>query len=95
MLSKHYKVILFSGRDEICQGQTEAWLKKWAIPWEELYMRPVGDMRKDNIIKRELYDTHIAGQYNVIFVLDDRNQVVDMWRNELGLKVLQVAEGNF
>ena len=31
---------------------------------------------------------------NVLFILDDRNGVVEMWRS-LGLKCLQVAEGNF
>jgi len=29
-----------------------------------------------------------------LFVLDDRDQVVNMWR-EQGFKCLQVAEGNF
>ena len=33
-------------------------------------------------------------KYNVHFVLDDRQQVVDMWRS-LGLTVFQVAEGDF
>jgi hypothetical protein len=28
-------------------------------------------------------------------VLDDRNQVVDMWRNDLGLTCLQVDWGDF
>ena len=30
----------------------------------------------------------------ILFVLDDRSQVVKMWR-ELGLTCLQVADGNF
>lgn len=54
-----------------------------------------GDNRKDSIVKRELYEKYIEGKYLIRFVLDDRNQMVDMWRNELGLKCLQVAEGNF
>ena len=33
-------------------------------------------------------------KYNIKYVIDDRNQVVKMWR-ELGLTVLQVADGNF
>lgn len=31
----------------------------------------------------------------VKFVLDDRNQVVDMWRKDLGLTCLQVDYGDF
>lgn len=50
--------------------------------------------RKDVVIKRELFDRYIRDNYQVLFVLDDRNQVVDMWR-ELGLKCLQVAPGDF
>jgi hypothetical protein len=57
-------------------------------------MRSEYDMRKDSIVKEEIYRQEILGRYNVWLVLDDRNQVVDMWRN-LGLRVLQVAPGNF
>ena len=63
------------------------------IPYT-LFMRGEGDMRKDSIIKRELFDEHIAGKFNVLFVLDDRNQVVDTWRS-MGLTCFQVADGNF
>lgn len=59
-----------------------------------LFMRATADMRKDSIVKRELFDAHIAGKYNVVFCLDDRNQVVDFWR-EIGLTAFQVAPGNF
>jgi predicted kinase len=52
------------------------------------------DMRKDSIIKRELFDAFIAGKYYITLVLDDRNQVVEGWR-EMGLTCFQVAEGNF
>jgi hypothetical protein len=50
--------------------------------------------RKDAIMKEELYRQHIEGKYNIKFVLDDRQQVVDMWRG-LGLTVFQVDEGDF
>lgn len=88
------QVILFSGRDSICRTETEAWLYDNNIPYDALYMRPEGDSRKDSIIKAELFDAHIRGKYDVLFVLDDRNQVVDMWRG-LGLKCLQVEPGDF
>lgn len=90
-----YPIILLSGRDSSCKEKTKEWLERESIPYNELYMRPAGDNRKDSIVKRELYEQNIKGRYNVAFVLDDRNQVVDMWRNELGLKCLQVAEGDF
>lgn len=90
-----YEVILFSGRDEVCRGKTESWLAINGIPYKELHMRAKDDMRKDSIVKKELYEKYVAGKYNVMFVLDDRDQVVSMWRHELGLPVFQVNEGNF
>jgi predicted kinase len=87
-------VILLSGRDEMCRPETETWLGVYDIAYDVLYMRPEGDQRKDRIVKKEIFDREIRGKYNVLFVLDDRNQVVDMWR-ELGLTCYQVAPGNF
>ena len=60
-----------------------------------LEMRREKDGRQDAIVKRELFDTHILGKYYVEFVLDDRNQVVDLWRNDLGLTCFQVNYGDF
>jgi hypothetical protein len=45
--------------------------------------------------KREIFDEHIRDKYYVETCIDDRNQVCKMWRYELGLNVLQVAEGDF
>lgn len=87
-------VIVMSGRDASCRAITEKWLNDNNIVWDTLLMREEGDMRKDSIVKRELFDTYIAGHYFIEYVLDDRQQVVDMWR-DMGLKCLQVAPGNF
>lgn len=88
-------IIFLSGRDESGRELTENWLKQWVpVQYAGLYMRPAGDMRKDSIVKRELFDEHIRGKYNVLGVLDDRKQVVKMWREELGLLVLHVDEGD-
>lgn len=93
--SEDYKVILLSGRKDTYREQTERWLKAQAIEYDALFMRQADDDRKDVILKHEMYEREIKGKYNVWFVLDDRNQVVNMWRNELGLTCLQVAEGDF
>lgn len=60
----------------------------------QLFMRKTDDFRKDAIIKEEIYRENIEGQYNVLCVLDDRNQVVEFWRS-LGLTCFQVAPGDF
>jgi Straboviridae polynucleotide kinase len=88
------KIIVVSGRDEVCRPETEKWLRENWIDYEELFMRPEGDFRKDSIVKEEIFFRDIAPKYCVRGVLDDRNQVVAMWRG-LGLLCLQVADGNF
>lgn len=88
------KIVVMSGRDGECEEVTRDWLLEHLQVPHELYMRAVGDQRKDNIVKRELFDAHVRNRFNVQFVLDDRNQVVEMWRS-LGLRCLQVAPGDF
>lgn len=90
------RVVVMSGRDEVCREETAEWITRFtSLPDDTLlYMRPMGDMRKDSTVKEELFDTYIRDKYNVSVVFDDRQQVVDMWRS-LGLRVWQVAEGNF
>lgn len=86
--------IVMSGRDASCKDITVKWLEDGGIPFDEIHMRPEGDMRPDNIVKAELFDKYVRDNYDVQFVLDDRQQVVDMWRS-MGLTCLQVAEGDF
>lgn len=88
-------VVIMSGRDAICYEDTLTSLEIAGVPVHELHMRAEGDMRKDNIIKRELFDTHIRHRFNVVGVFDDRQQVVDMYRDELKIPVYQVAFGDF
>ena len=54
-----------------------------------------GDMRfmPDEILKKKMLDEFVDID-DVLFVVDDRQKVVDMWR-DLGLVVLQPAPGNF
>ena len=89
-----YYIFIVSGRKHECREQTEVWLHKHRVPYNELYMREDGDNRNDAIVKREIFETYIDPIANVQFVLDDRNRVVKMWR-EIGLKCLQVADGDF
>lgn len=88
-------IFYFSGRSEEYREQTCRWLQVHDLDLEEtLAMRPAGDNRKDCIVKREMFEKHVRGQYNVHCVFDDRNQVVELWR-ELGLTCFQVADGDF
>jgi len=87
-------VILVSGREGKYREPTLKFLENNGINYFRLFMRKTGDNRKDSIVKQEIYENCIKNSYDVEYVLDDRNQVVEMWRS-LGLTCLQVAEGNF
>ena len=89
-----------------CYSLTYAWLKyhltcsgimnknKETNDRWDLFMRPADVYNRDDEIKYQIYHDFIKDEYEVLFVLDDRNQVVDMWR-DIGLTCLQVADGNF
>jgi predicted kinase len=90
-----HRVVYCSGRTEACRAHTAEWLAKHVgVPFDLLLMRPIGDMRKDAIVKQELFDLSVRSAYTVICVFDDRNQVVAQWRR-MGLTVFQVADGDF
>lgn len=57
-------------------------------------MRAQYDRRRDDVIKRAIFETHIKGVYDVSLALDDRDRVVALWRS-LGITCLQVDVGNF
>ncbi len=87
-------IIVVSGRDAVCRADTAAWLYKhlgWNPP---LFMRAEGDRRDDATIKAEIFWEHIAPNWDVLGVFDDRNRVVRMWR-AMGLLCCQVAPGAF
>lgn len=104
MYAAGFTILFTSGRDAKYREPTEAFITQWVHDprtsgmrttiAHHLFMRAQGDMRKDNIIKTELYDANIRGKFNVVFALDDRNQVVDNWR-EMGIATFQVAPGAF
>ena len=91
----HYQIIYCTGREDKYRTATAEWLESNGMRPGSLFMRLTGDKRNDAIVKREIFDKHIAPYFDIQFVLDDRDRVVNMWRNELGLTVLQVAEGDF
>lgn len=90
----NHTILLVSGRSEAHRPQTERWLQSHHIRYMTLFMRPESDIRKDALVKRELYEQHILGRYNIHYILDDREQMVQMWRS-LGLTCLQVADGDY
>ncbi len=89
-----YKIILLTGRKSSYEKETLDWLRKNQVSYDELYFRDAEDFRKDDVVKKEIYEKYIHNKYKVLFVVDDRQSVVKMWRS-IGLTCLQCDEGNF
>ena len=95
-LARECELVFVSGREDRCRRATMWWLSHHQVgpAPHRLLMRATGDHRADYIVKAELFDSAIRDVYDVRLVLDDRDQVVDMWR-AMGLTCLQVADGDF
>jgi uncharacterized HAD superfamily protein len=93
-LANDDRIVLLSGRGEEYRAQTEAWLDRHQVPYDGLWMRAVGDVRRDDIVKAELFNEHVRHQYAVRVSLDDRDRVVALWRR-MGIPTWQVNYGAF
>jgi predicted kinase len=87
-----YKILFVSGREDKYRESTERFYQKHFPEVKyELYMRKTGDMRKDVIIKEEIFNEHIKGKYYVAGWFDDRLQV-SKWVYENGLPLFRVND---
>lgn len=91
-------VLALTGRPAKWRPQTLAWLIKHQIPVSDLVMRPDGDYTEDWALKPRLAEEYFGSREKlldeVMFVLDDRDRVVEAWRN-YGLPCWQVRLGAF
>ena len=91
-----YMIAIFSGRSKGTENTTKSWLNKHKVPWHILKMRPTENKWKfmpDEKLKLQWLN-EMDWKEDVMCVFDDRQKVVDMWR-EIGLTCMQVAPGNF
>ena len=86
------QILLCSGRNEQYRSETMTWLAEQNVHYHGLFLRKDNDRRSDTVVKREI----LAGidKSKVLFVVEDRSRVVEMWRSE-GLVCLQCAPGEF
>ena len=93
-------VIYLTGRE--CGTEQVKIIQEWLFehtrksPGDyKLFHRKLKDYRGDAIVKKELYETHIEGNYYVRWVLDDRDTVIKFWRDDMKLPTFQVHWGAF
>lgn len=89
-----YKIIFLTARSgtESTKKITLEWLTNHIgvhVPYE-LIMRDEKDFRPDYVTKQDLYTMKVAPYYEVLFAIDDKKIVVDMWR-ELGITALHCS----
>ena len=90
-----------TGRNERWRIATEKWLMEHGALLDCVLMRPDFDFRPDHELKIEMlegwhYESGAEGrpQDRVAFILEDREKVVEAWR-DAGYNCWQVRPGNF
>ena len=92
-----HRIVIFSGRSKATKNATRDWLKGLDVPFDVLKMRPTdGGLKwmKDDLLKKKWLDDLFPNTDDIICVFDDRDKVVQMWRDN-GITCFQVADGNF
>ena len=73
-----YKVVIVSGRNNICEDKT---LDMLPIGYDAVFMRNHFDYRDDSIVKQDILNLIKPFiDINNTIVFDDRKRVIDMWR---------------
>ncbi len=80
-----HHLIFVSGRKSKYEASTREFLQKCGISNYKLFMREEGDLRKDSIVKMELFNSHIRDNYNVLCCFDDRLSVIEDCWDKLGI----------
>ena len=89
------EVAFFSARNESERDITEKQISDWIGDGHKgVFLRPDGDFTPDDVFKSELADKFIDMGGKIDLIFDDRQKVVDMWRDK-GFTVVQVADGDF
>lgn len=88
------ELYFLSGRNDVVREQTLDWLRRCRFhpdySYTGLVMRKAGDRRPDTEVKLEMIRQLGLTPHDVLCIFDDRQCVVDMWR-ENGYRVMQVA----
>lgn len=87
------RIVFLSGRTDNYYTETLDWLidNLDTLYSFDLFMRKSNDFRKDSVIKLEIFDDKIRNKYNVMYAIDDRNSIVNLWQS-LDIFVLNVNQ---
>jgi hypothetical protein len=79
-LGEVFDVVYLSGRPEHCREDTEAWLRRHALPPGPVHLRPSGDRRPARLLKVEALD-RLAATRKIAVLVDDDPEVLEAARD--------------
>lgn len=88
------QIIVLSGRSEKYRALSQFWLAMNEVPYDRLVLRDGLDFRSDIEIKSEMFDA-IALSYEIVEAIDDRAELIALWKSKGVPIVKQVSNGNF
>jgi FMN phosphatase YigB (HAD superfamily) len=92
------QIVFCTGRNDRWRNETLNWLSKHRIYADDLLMRPDGNYDSDTVIKPKMLCQWLADnclkESDVMVILEDRDKMVDCWRN-LGFNCWQVRASGY
>lgn len=79
--SQGIDVVVMTAREEKYRSLTKGWLNKYGVPYKELYMRALGDLRPDREVKKDLL-AEVRKHWDVVFAIDDQPAIIELWKEE-------------
>jgi hypothetical protein len=88
-----YHLIFLTARTgtEEARDVSKKWLDNHVGGQYTLFMRDVDDHRNDDVVKHDIYYREIFPHFKPLFALDDKPEVINMWRN-LGITALHCRD---
>jgi hypothetical protein len=81
-LSERYdELLVFTSRPETVREKTMSWLSANSIPHALLFMRP-DDNHLPSVEMKRLMLSWLPGEYRIEHAIDDRHDILDMYRAE-------------
>ena len=74
-------IVILSARSSHYRSDTKRWLDNKNIPYDALIMRPIGDDRKDKVVKESLLKEEVLPNFKVKKAYDDKKKNVKMFKN--------------
>ncbi len=72
-------ILIVTARSRTYDKTTRDWLHKYAVPYNKLFMREVGDQRADRDVKADIL-AEIQKTWTVVHAIDDNPNVISLWK---------------